>query len=103
MIGAELVLTIPTNLNSIISIVLALVDGLLFGVAIKKAITSVILAIVGLVIAGYIGINLPGINTALLMSKVPTIIAYVSKVAPQLLVGVPIFFIIGLAVGFWKG
>ncbi|MDG7047922.1 MAG: hypothetical protein JRN61_02975 [Nitrososphaerota archaeon] len=91
------------NISSLVAIVLALIDGLIFGVAIKRAIVSVILAVIGFALAAYIGINIPGISSSTLLDKVPVILAYVTSVAPQFLIGVPIFFIIGLAIGIWKG
>jgi len=91
------------TVGSVVAIVLALVDGLIFGVAIKRAIVSVILAVIGFALAGYIGINIPGISSSTFLAKLPVIMAYITSVAPQFLIGVPIFFVIGLAIGIWKG
>ncbi|MGC8773367.1 MAG: hypothetical protein ACP5RJ_07930, partial [Conexivisphaera sp.] len=50
-------------------VVLAFVDGLLFGLAIKKAIVSFIIFVVAVLLGTYIGISLPGVSAQALMSR----------------------------------
>ncbi|MFP3282773.1 MAG: hypothetical protein RXP97_01675 [Nitrososphaeria archaeon] len=87
----------------LILIVLAFVDGLLFGLAIKKAIVSFIIFIVAVILGTYIGISLPGMSASALTAKVASLIAHWISSAPAIFSGVSIFFIIGIAIGIWKG
>src|ERR1700680_1245196 len=48
---------IPGTLAGITGILLLLADGFVFGIAAKKAVTSVLLIIVGLVLASFIGLH----------------------------------------------
>ncbi len=87
----------------IIDLILTFVDGLIFGVAIKKGILSFILAVVGVIIGSYIGITLPGLSLQLLITKAVTLASYLLSKAPLQLSSFPILFILGLAIGLWKG
>ena len=92
--------------------ILALVDGLLFGLAIKKGVMSFILLLIAFVISGYIGLSfVPNIPVASLWNKV---VSYITTNAQSLSTIIPIgnigsislifvLFILGLAVGIWKG
>lgn len=92
--------------------ILALVDGLLFGLAIKKGVMSFILLVIAFVISGYIGLSfVPNIPVTSLWSKA---VSYVTTNAQSLSAIIPIgnigsislifvLFIVGLAVGIWKG
>lgn len=87
----------------IIAAILALVDGLLLGLAIKKAIVSFLLALAAIILGAYIGVTFPGLSASLLLSKAAYFVSYAISRAPELFTGVSIFFLIGLAIGLWKG
>lgn len=92
--------------------ILAIVDGLLFGLAIKKGVVSFVLLLIAFVISGYIGFAfIPNIPVTSLMN---TVIHYVTTNAQSLSSIVPIgnlgsisllvvLFFVGLGVGIWKG
>ncbi|MGC8614001.1 MAG: hypothetical protein ACP5L2_07200 [Conexivisphaera sp.] len=84
-------------------VVLAFVDGLLFGLAIKKAIVSFIIFVVAVLLGTYIGISLPGVSAQALMSRAASLVTRWISSAPAIFSGVSIFFIIGIAIGIWKG
>ena len=93
--------------NQIITIILTFVSGLLIGLAVKKGLTALILGIVGVVIAGYVGIAfIPKISLTYEFHKWSSFfLTYISTVkfgAVQLTLSV-ILFLIGLAIGLWKG
>src|SRR5579859_5713198 len=55
-------ITPPTTIAGIVSVVLLFADGLVFGLAAKKGVSSAILVVVGLVLAGAIGLTIPFIS-----------------------------------------
>jgi hypothetical protein len=89
--------------SSIITIVLLFVDGALFGLAIKKAVISVILIIVGLILASLIGLSIPFISTGDIWMHVINIFMTQAAHIGPIFYGFPIFWIIGFALGIWKG
>ena len=93
--------------NQIITIILTFASGLLIGLAVKKGLTALILGIVGIVIAGYVGMAfVPKVSLTYEFHKWSSFfLTYISTVkfgAVQLTLSV-ILFLIGLAVGLWKG
>lgn len=92
--------------------ILAIIDGLLFGLAIKKGIVSFILLLVAFVISGYIGFtNSFKMPVSDIFSR---IVSFVENNAHGLATLVPIgstgavsllvvLFVIGLGIGIWKG
>lgn len=91
----------------ILNFVLTFVVGLLFGLAIKKGLVAFVLALVGFVIAGYVGLTfVPKISFSYEVTKFITyVVTYIHDVklgaiAVSLTV---ILFLIGLAIGLWKG
>lgn len=97
---------LPSDLqaySSIITVVLLFVDGLLFGVAIKKAIISIVLIMVGLVLAGVIGLSIPFISSGEVWTHVVNIATSQASHIGPIFYGFPIFWIIGLAIGIWRG
>lgn len=92
--------------------ILALVDGLLFGLAIKKGVVSFVLLLVALVVSGYVGFSfIPNVSVTSLMN---TVVSYVTNHIQSLTALIPIgstgaislvavLFVIGLGVGIWKG
>ena len=94
-------------LSEIVTIILTFVAGLFIGLAIKKGIMAFVFAIIGFLIAGYVGVAfVPEVSMSYEIHKWSTfILTYVSTVkfgAIQLTLSV-ILFLIGLAIGLWKG
>ena len=89
--------------SSIITLVLLFVDGLLFGVAIKKAIISVLLIIVGFLLAGFIGLSIPFLGVEDVWTHIVNIIASQARHLGPIFLGFPIFWIIGFSIGIWRG
>jgi len=97
---------LPSSLqdySAIITVILLFVDGLIFGVAAKKAVTSVVLIIVGLIIAGAIGLSIPFLDVSQVWTHVVNILVSEARHIGPVLYGFPIFWIIGFAIGIWKG
>ena len=93
--------------SAIITIILTFAAGLFIGLAVKKGLTALILGIVGIVIAGYVGMAfVPKISLTYEIHKWSSFfLTYVSTVkfgAIQLTLSV-VLFLIGLAIGLWKG
>jgi len=88
---------------SIIGIILTFVDGLLFGIAAKKAVVSAILIIVGLLLAGFIGLSIPFLSVGDIWTHIFNIFISQAKHLGAVVYGLPIFWIIGFAIGIWKG
>ena len=86
-----------------VTIILVFIDGLLFGLALKKAFVSVVLIMVALVIAYFLGLTfVPNISLGTIVQQV---MAYSSSVHfGTLIVSFTIVvFFIGLGLGLWKG
>lgn len=99
---------IPAGLEpywGLILLGLTFIDGLIFGIAFKKALSAIVYIIIGLLLAGFIGLTLP---LPLLSSQ--TLLEYILKIAPNIInkvgpiaASLPILFIIGFFVGLLKG
>ncbi len=92
--------------------ILALVDGLLFGLAIKKGLVSFVLLLVAFVVSGYVGFSfIPKISvTSLLNSVVSYVTNHIQAMTALIPIGstgaislVVVLFVVGLGVGIWKG
>lgn len=99
--------TNSSSLSPILAIILTFVSGLFIGLAIKKGVTAFILGLIGLLIAGYVSLTfVPKVSLTYEIHKWSSILlSYVSTVklgAFQLGLSV-ILFLIGLAIGLWKG
>ena len=103
VLSAAVTFSIPSNYQQIVYAVLAFADGLIIGFAIKKGIVSFILLLIGVFLGGYIGLSLPGISVSLLLSKIATFASYLLSKAPVMFAGLPLLFLVGLAIGIWKG
>jgi hypothetical protein len=99
---------LPANLapySSIITIILLFVDGAIFGLAAKKGIMAAILIIIGILVAGLLGLSAPlGLSISEVVGKVLHILAFqASHGGTTIVYTFPIFWIIGFLVGIWKG
>ena len=78
-------------------------DGLIFGLAAKKALTSVVLIVIGLLLAGFVGVVIPFITANQVFAQITSLIAsQASRIGP-VVYSLPVFWIIGFALGLWKG
>jgi hypothetical protein len=100
------------EISGYILLAIALIDGLLFGLAIKKGIVSAILLVIALVLASYVGLAfLPKISFAKVYGYVSTFFFdNISKMPGLLSLGhvgaitlVLVLFLVGLGIGVWKG
>lgn len=101
-----------TDVSGIILLVLGFVDGLLFGLAIKKGIVSFVLLIIAFIISGYVGIlSLPSVSFSNLLAKVGNyILVNMNNITSLIPIGnygslslLIVLFIVGLGIGIWKG
>lgn len=86
-----------------VTMILIFIDGLLFGLAIKKAFVSVILILISFVIAYFLGLTfVPNIS---LSTIVQNVMGYASSAHfGNLIISFSIvIFIIGLGIGLWRG
>lgn len=92
--------------------ILAIVDGLLFGLAIKKGIVSFVLLLIAFVISSYIGFTFVLNHTITAFAN--TIVNFITSNAQSFAALVPIgnlgsisllavLFFVGLGIGIWKG
>ncbi|MEM3185693.1 MAG: hypothetical protein QXQ39_03295 [Conexivisphaerales archaeon] len=88
---------------SLINLLLLFIDGLLFGFAAKKAVTSIILMVLAILLAGYIGLSIPFVSPTLIFSKLGTFAFTLYNAIGPIFFSYPIAFIAGIIVGFWKG
>ena len=87
----------------LINIALLFIDGALFGLATKKALTSLILLVVALALAGYLGLSIPSLTPSSIVSHAASFaLSIYHQIGPQFF-AYPIVFIAGFAIGFWKG
>ncbi len=100
----------PAALESVapyITLILVFLDGLLFGIAVRKGVVSIILIIVGLFIGTYIGLSfIPKVSISSVISKVSADAASFESglhFGSFTLSFLAILFIIGFAIGIWKG
>ena len=89
--------------SDVISLILLFVDGLLFGLAAKKGLMSIIFVVVGIILAGLIGLSIPFLGLGDVWTHVVNIfVSQINNVGP-IFGAFPIAWIIGFALGLWKG
>ncbi len=87
----------------IIVLIVLFVDGAIFGLAIKKGFVSIILIIVGLLLASYIGLNIPFLNLQAILNAIAGFITVeINRVGP-IFFSFPILWMVGFLIGIWKG
>lgn len=94
---------VPTAYQAYVSFALILVAGVLIGAAVKKAITSAILFVVGVAVASFSGITAFSFYAKAVTAHLPAILASAYAHFGASITAFPILFLIGAAVGFWKG
>jgi hypothetical protein len=86
-----------------ITLLLVFVDGLLFGLAVKKGLISLILMVVAFFLAYFVGLSfIPKINITNVIHSVVNYMAMV-KFGSLILSFSLILFIVGFGIGAWKG
>ena len=95
------------NVNSIVDLILSFTAGLLFGLAVKKALVGFLLAIIAFVISAYVGLTfIPKISLSYEFHKWSLfLLSYMSsfKFGGIVVSITVILFLVGLAIGLWKG
>ena len=91
------------SISTLLPIVLLFIDGLIFGIAAKKGVTSAILIIVGLVLAGAIGLTIPFNSTTDVWTHLINIMISQASHIGAVFYAMPIFWIVGFGLGLWKG
>ncbi len=87
----------------IVGILLLLADGFIFGIAVKKGISSAILIILGLLLAGFIGLAIPFLSLNDIWPHVVNVLISVASHIGSLIYTFPVCLIIGFALGLWQG
>lgn len=80
-------------------IILLFLDGAIFGIATRKAIGSMIFVIVGLLLAGFIGLGIPFFSLSDFGSHLVRFITAQSNNFPGVFLAFPAAWIIGFVVG----
>ena len=89
------------SLTFLIFVGLLFLDGIIFGVAASKAVTSIILVILGLIIASIIGLSIPFLGASsggFLTGVEHLVISAVNRYGPFFF-AMPILWIVGFLVG----
>lgn len=91
------------TLAGIVGILLLLADGFIFGIAVKKGVSSVILIILGLLLAAFIGLAIPFLSVSGVWTHMVNVIISVASHIGTLIYAFPVSLIIGFALGLWQG
>ena len=94
---------VPGSVAGIVGILLLLIDGYIFGLAAKKALTAVILIIVGILLAGFIGVVIPYLTVNDLMTHVSNFVTSQIGHIGGFFYAFPVFWLIGFGLGIWRG
>jgi hypothetical protein len=92
---------VALTLSSILLIVLLFFDGLIFGVAARKGAVSIVLIIVGILLASFIGLSIPTLNSANMINSLENLIANTASRFGQIIYAFPLLWIIGFVVGLF--
>ncbi len=86
-----------------ITLLLGFVDGLLFGLAIKKALVSVVLIVVAFILASFLGLTfIPSLQTSQIYSSLSAFFSQLNFGAIGVTFSI-VLFAIGFGIGIWKG
>ena len=101
-----LVAPVPPGLvpyDWVVNSVLIFVDGLLFGLAVKKGLTSLVLLIAAVLLAGYAELSIPFLNPSVIFQHLVDILTSSVSHLGLVFATFPVIFFIGFAIGIWKG
>jgi len=82
---------------------LVFVDGLLFGLAIKRGVLSIVLFVAAVLLASYLGLSLISFSIPNPIEGFGRIAATLYERFGPLLASFPILFVLGIFIGIWKG
>jgi hypothetical protein len=91
------------SLTFIVLSLLLLFDGIIFGVATAKGVTSIILIILGLIVASFIGVSVPFLNssTGNFLGDIENLFMMaVNRYGPAFF-AMPILWIVGFLIGIF--
>ncbi|MGI0080277.1 MAG: hypothetical protein ACRECH_11695 [Nitrososphaerales archaeon] len=97
---------IPAELGAytgLLTMFLLFLAGLLFGVGAKKAVTSAFLIVAGILLAGVLGLSIPLLSASYIFSHIIAIFSSQAQHLGPIFYSFPIFWIVGAAIGIWKG
>lgn len=86
-------------LTVVVALILLFVDGLIFGVAAAKGILSLILVVVGLILASLIGVTIPFLSTGNITTHLTDIAITQARYFSYYIYSFPVAWIIGFIVG----
>ncbi len=90
------------SLSYLITIILLFVDGIIFGVAASKGVTSIILIVLGLILASFIGLSIPLAGTASnFVSGIETLATNTFNRFGPSFFAMPVLWIVGFLVGLF--
>ena len=82
---------------------LLFVDGLFFGLAVKKGMKSLTFFIAGIVLASYLGLSFISFSPLELTNQAFKIATELYDRVGPFIASFPILFILGVAIGIWRG
>ena len=91
------------SLSFLIVALLLFFDGIIFGVAAAKAVTSIILVVLGLILASFIGLAIPilGASTGGFMSGLESLVTTaITRYGPGFF-AMPVLWIVGFLIGIF--
>ncbi len=88
-------------LSALIIIVLLFADGLIFGVAARKGVVAIVLIIIGLLLATFIGLGIPFLNANAFIVHVENFFTVGAGLFPGVIYAFPILWIVGFVVGLF--
>lgn len=91
------------SLTFVIIALLLFFDGIIFGVAAAKAVTSIILVIIGLIIASFVGLAIPVLGTSsgsFLSGLGNLVVSAANRYGPGFF-AMPVLWIVGFLVGIF--
>ncbi len=88
---------------SLVSVALFFIAGLLFGLGTKKALKSVVLIFASVVLGAALGLSIPILSASFVLQHVFAIISSQVSHLGLVFYSFPAFWIVGFAVGIWKG
>jgi hypothetical protein len=86
-------------LPGIVGLILLFIDGLIFGIALRKGLTAVLLIIAGFILAGFIGLAIPYLTMSDFSTRFFNFMSAQATNIGAIIYGFPIAWIIGLIVG----
>lgn len=84
---------------ALLIMILLFLDGVLFGIATRKAIGSVLFIVAGLILAGFIGLGIPFFNASDFENHLVRFVEAQSANFPGIFFAFPIVWVIGFVVG----